>query len=115
MLKHARPMVAAAALAVVAGCDQPPEEEAPKYSADITFTDFGIPHIVADDYGSLGFGEGYVAAEDHLCNISHIVLRSKGELARNLGPGDNNSNLLSDYAVHGLGTVSYTHLPSPRD
>ena len=105
MLKYARPLVAAAAIAVVAGCDQTPVEEAPKYSADITFTDFGIPHIVADDYGSLGFGEGYVAAEDHLCNISHIVLRSKGELARNLGPGENNSNLLSDYAVHGLGML----------
>ncbi len=103
MLMLVRPLAAVATLALVTSCDQAPAPDAPKYSAEITFTDFGIPHIVADDYGSLGYGEGYVAAGDHLCNISHIVLRAKGELARTFGPGDGNANLLSDYAVHGLG------------
>lgn len=103
MLKIATTLSTTAALLLLAGCEQAAVEDTPKYSVDITITDYGIPHIVADNYGSLGFGEGYVAAEDHLCNISHIVLRSKGELARNLGPGENNVNFLSDYAVHGLG------------
>ena len=94
---------AVTALLLVAGCEQKTADNPPKYSVDVTITDYGIPHIVADDYGSLGFGEGYVAASDHLCNISHIVLRAKGELARNLGPGENNANFLSDYAVYGLG------------
>ena len=34
-------------------------EAVPGYSADITRTEFGIAHIVADDWGSLGFGQGY--------------------------------------------------------
>lgn len=80
-------------------------EQAPKYSAEITETEFGIPHIVAADYGSLGFGEGYMAASDHVCNISHIVIRAKGELSLHLGPGEDNKNLVSDYAVRGLGML----------
>lgn len=76
-----------------------------KYKADITYTAYGIPHIVAADEGSLGFGEGYVAAADHMCNISHIITRAKGELSRYLGPGEGNQNFLSDYAVRGLGLL----------
>ena len=36
----------------------------PGYSANITRTTYGIPHIVADDWGSLGFGQGYAFAQD---------------------------------------------------
>ncbi|MEO1405921.1 MAG: penicillin acylase family protein, partial [Pseudomonadota bacterium] len=85
--------------------EQPAPEPEPKYRAEITETEFGIPHIVAADYGSLGFGEGYMAASDHVCNISHITMRAKGELSRYLGPGEDNENFLSDYAVRGLGLL----------
>ncbi|MEO0881515.1 MAG: penicillin acylase family protein [Pseudomonadota bacterium] len=80
-------------------------EIAPTYRAEITETEFGIPHIIAADYGSLGFGEGYMAASDHTCNIAHIILRAKGELSKYLGPGEDNENFLSDYAVRGLGLL----------
>ena len=75
------------------------------YKAEITYTAYGIPHVTADTYASLGFGEGYVAAKDHLCNISHIVLRAKGELSKTFGRGANDSNFLSDYAVRGIGLL----------
>lgn len=73
------------------------------YSATVVYTPFGIPHITARDHASLGFAEGYVAARDHLCNISHIVLRAKGELSQTFGTGPKNGNFLSDYAARGLG------------
>lgn len=89
---------------VLAGCSQTDQQQdSPKYKADITFTAHGIPHIKANDVGSLGFGEGYVTASDHMCNISHIIMRAKGELSRYLGAGEGNQNFLSDYAVRGLG------------
>src|SRR5690606_41379200 len=34
-----------------------------KYRARVTRTKHGIPHIVAKDWGSLGFGQGYATAE----------------------------------------------------
>lgn len=86
------------------GCDQAEEQrDAPKYKAEITYTAYGIPHITADDVGSLGFGEGYATAADHMCNISHVIMRAKGELSKHLGAGEGNQNFLSDYAVRGLG------------
>jgi acyl-homoserine lactone acylase PvdQ len=39
------------------------------YKARIRRTSFGIPHIEAANPASLGFGEGYTQAEDHLCTI----------------------------------------------
>ncbi|WP_262694795.1 penicillin acylase family protein [Kordiimonas aquimaris] len=87
------------------GCGQVEEQTLPKYEAEVTYTEYGIPHIVAENNGSLGFGEGYVAASDHLCNISHIIIRANGELSRYLGVGEGNQNFISDYAVRGLGML----------
>jgi acyl-homoserine-lactone acylase len=36
--------------------DPPPV--GPSFSADIVWTEFGIPHVTADDWGSLGYGYG---------------------------------------------------------
>lgn len=47
----------------------------------------GVAHIEAGDYGSLGYGEGYAAAEDHLCNISYELMRSRGAAAGGNHPG----------------------------
>ena len=57
------------------------------YEAEILRTDYGIAHITAGDYGSLGYGEGYAAAEDHVCNIARGLLEARGELAQVFGPG----------------------------
>jgi acyl-homoserine-lactone acylase len=38
------------------------------YSAEIRRTEYGIPHILASDYGSLGYGYGYAFAQDNLAS-----------------------------------------------
>jgi acyl-homoserine-lactone acylase len=107
MRKSVIGLTAASAILALSACGnetgQTETKSEAKYTAEITMTEYGIPHITAADYASLGYGEGYVAARDHLCNIAHVVLRAKGELAQTFGAGANNSNLLSDYAVRGLG------------
>ncbi|RKZ99648.1 MAG: hypothetical protein DRQ47_10695, partial [Gammaproteobacteria bacterium] len=50
---------------------QPANPVDSQYKATIVRTSYGIPHITADDFANLGFGEGYAAAEDHVCNIAY--------------------------------------------
>ena len=73
------------------------------YRAEITRTAYGIPHIVADDWGSLGFGQGYAFAEDRACTLVDQVIKVRGERAKWFGPGEGDANLDSDFAYRQLG------------
>ncbi len=75
---------------------------APGYSAQITRTEFGIPHIVADDWGSLGFGQGYAFAQDRACTLLDQIVKVRGERSKWFGAGENNSNVDSDFAYRHL-------------
>lgn len=75
------------------------------YEATIRRTAFGIPHIQADDLGSLGFGQGYAFAEDHLCTLADQVVKVRGERARWHGAGEEDANLNSDLAYRQLDLV----------
>ena len=91
------PLFALALASLVAcGCD------GDQYHATIQRTSFGIPHITAQDWGSLGFGEGYAAAEDHLCSIVDQVVRVRSERAKYFGAGEDNRHLISDVAMRAL-------------
>lgn len=56
------------------------------YRATIRRTQHGIPHIVAKDYGSLGFGHGFATAETSICSLADTLLTARGERSRYLGP-----------------------------
>lgn len=56
------------------------------YAATVSWTSFGVPHIVADDWGSLGFGVGRAQAEHHLCAIADQIIMARSERARFFGP-----------------------------
>lgn len=86
---------------LLASCGQ---EKAPEatYRVEIVRTSYGIPHITADDYGSLGFGEGYSGAEDHVCNIAYGIIEARGERAEYYGPGDKNLHVMSDIVIRAL-------------
>ncbi|GAB5413650.1 MAG: acylase [Congregibacter sp.] len=74
----------------------------PTYTAKLRRGPYGVAHIQADDYGSLGYGEAFAAAEDHVCNIAYELLRAKGELARYFGPGAQNAHIASDAVIGAL-------------
>lgn len=45
----------------------------------------GIPHIEADDFGGMGYGYGYVQAQDNLCLLAEDTLTIRGLRSRYLG------------------------------
>lgn len=73
------------------------------YRATITRTEHGIPHIVADDLGSVMFGQGYAFAEDRACTVLDQVLKVRSERSLWFGPGEDDANLTTDFAYLHLG------------
>jgi len=55
------------------------------YDATVRWTSYGIPHITAPDYGSLGYGMGYAFARDHACVLADQVLMVNSQRARWFG------------------------------
>jgi acyl-homoserine-lactone acylase len=77
----------------------------PRYDVEIRRTEFGIPHIVAEDFGSLGYGYAYAFAEDNLCTAADFYVTVNGDRSWFFGPdgtwtfhgnGTRNTNLESD-------------------
>jgi len=70
------------------------------FDATVIRTDYGIPHVTADDWGSLGYGLGYAYAQDNFCVTMREVVRANGETARWWGEAEGS---IADDLV-------YTHL-----
>ena len=107
MLKHASlPLLLAGLMACSDGNDsfspEPPPIDpppGPTFSAEVRRTEFGIPHIAANDYAGLGYGIGYAYAQDNFCVGMREVIFSIGRSAELLGEaeGDLNADLLFTY------------------
>ena len=103
-----RRLIAATAAGFAAGCASLPfsddraergpsaSADGPTYAAEVLRLPYGVPRIVADDHAGLGFGAGYVAAQDNLCLVMERALTVRGERAAFFGPGENGANIASD-------------------
>ncbi|CAJ0774739.1 Acyl-homoserine lactone acylase PvdQ [Ralstonia condita] len=101
-----RSTFALAALAALAGCAgttggnwATPSDTG--LSADIRRTAFGIPHIRANDYASLGFGMAYAYAQDNVCLLADQVVTVNGERSKIFG-------------ADGTVTVSFKPIPNTQ-
>lgn len=90
---------------VVACSDGSDSRPSVGYSALIERTQYGTAHVTADDWGSLGFGQGYATAQDRFCVLADQFLKVRSERARYFGPGENNENINSDFAYLALGVM----------
>jgi acyl-homoserine-lactone acylase len=68
----------------------PPPPPAPTFSAEIQRTQFGIPHITAQDYKGLGYGLGYAFASDNICSLAAEIVVATGTSALNFEPTPRN-------------------------
>ncbi len=75
-------------------------------SATIRWTSHGIPHIKADDFKSLAFGQGYAFAKDGLCIFADQIIKVRSERALYFGPGEGKKNIVSDLGYKALNVYS---------
>ena len=101
--KRVLAVVVTSGMMVSFGCSQSETDRSYRYEATVVKTEYGIPHITAESWGSLGFGEAYTAAEDHICNMALALVQSRGESAAVFGPGPRNRNLSRDIVIKALG------------
>lgn len=74
-----------AALLGLSACASAPLQETAKYEVSITRTQFGIPHITATDFASLGFGAAYTRAQDNVCLLADTYMSFAGERSKYFG------------------------------
>ncbi|MFN8017422.1 MAG: penicillin acylase family protein [Acidimicrobiales bacterium] len=74
----------------------------PTYTADIRWTTHGVAHIRAEDWGGLGFGQGYACAKDHLPTIADQVVKVRSERSRFHGAGPDGAHLALDLGYRAL-------------
>lgn len=84
----------------------PYDVEIGPYEVDIRTTSWGIPHILAEDRGSAGFGMGWAHARDHLCTLADQIVKVRSERAALFGPGEGDVNIDSDFGWLGLQVVA---------
>ncbi|HEX4701451.1 MAG TPA: penicillin acylase family protein, partial [Pseudonocardiaceae bacterium] len=65
------------------------------YTAVVRRTEFGIPHVLASNFGDLGYGYGFAFAQDNLCTLADQVVTVDGERSRFFGPTANTSDPLA--------------------
>lgn len=92
LVRHARlllglPLVLSLLSCTAPSADNPPRADAttPAYRVEIRRTALGIPHLKANDWGSLGYGYGYVQAQDNLCTMADAFVTYRGERSRFFG------------------------------
>ncbi|MFF9118723.1 penicillin acylase family protein [Streptomyces massasporeus] len=74
-----------------------------QYHAVIRRTQYGVPHVLAADVKSAGFGQGWAYATDRGCDLADQVVKLRSERSRWFGPGQDNANLASDFGYRTLG------------
>lgn len=67
------------------------------YEVQVLRTSYGIPHVRATDWGSLGYGYGYAFAQDNVCVLAREALAAQGRQARYFGAGTGSALLVSDW------------------
>jgi acyl-homoserine-lactone acylase len=73
-----------------------PDRQAETYKAEILRLPYGVPRIIADDHAGIGYGAGFVAAQDNLCLVMDRALTVRAERAAFFGPGEGDRNVASD-------------------
>ena len=72
-------------------------------SAEIRRTEYGIPHITANDWASLGYGYGYAYAQDNFCIAMRQIVSATSRSAELLG--EEGGDVVSDFVLRAvLGT-----------
>ncbi|MFT7126592.1 MAG: acyl-homoserine-lactone acylase [Pseudoalteromonas tetraodonis] len=78
-------LAAAGLSALLIGCGGVSPSVASLYDVQVRWTKFGIPHIKADDFSSIGYGMGYAYANDNMCVLMEDIVATRGNRAKHFG------------------------------
>ena len=84
-------MSALAAALTLAACHGESSDVAPAsaFQAELRMTHYGVPHVRADNFASLGFGVAQAYLKDNLCALADQVVTVNGERSKFFGPQAN--------------------------
>ncbi|WP_181773270.1 penicillin acylase family protein [Amycolatopsis pittospori] len=71
-------------------------DELGRSRAVISYTEYGIPHIAAKDFDGLGYGYGFAAAKDNICELANTYLTVSARRSAYLGPGGQGNPAMSE-------------------
>ncbi|QFU20562.1 acylase [Shewanella eurypsychrophilus] len=90
----------------LSGCggsdDDSTEPEVLPSTVKIEYTSFGVPHITASDYRSLGYGQAYAHAQENMCTLAEQIIEVRAQKAMTFGAGNSNANVLTDFGTLAL-------------
>lgn len=87
---------------------------AESYQATIRWTTHGIPHIVADDWPSIAYGQGYVQGRLNACIVADQLVKIRGQRAEFFGPGEDNEHVESDFRYKALDVYRFAKQGFPQ-
>ena len=84
------------------------------YEAEIRRTTYGIPHVQAEDWGSLGYGFGYAYAEDNFCVAMRAIVAANGRSAEFFGTeaGDPVADFVLRFVLGSSADFRRQHMPA---
>jgi acyl-homoserine-lactone acylase len=102
--------LAVVSLLVACGGSSDDDSGSPAGVQAIRYTEYGVAHVLADNYDAVGFGQGYAQARDNFCKIERGMLALGGQLSRYFGPdapgtefiGTGTTSLASDFYFRSL-------------
>jgi acyl-homoserine-lactone acylase len=74
--------------------------------ANIRWTDYGVPHVTADNLESMSFGVGYAFAQDNLCILADQIIKYNSERSKYLGPDRNLGSGDSEHLINDFGFLT---------
>jgi len=70
--------------------------------ATIEYTEHGVPHITANNYKALSYGQAYAHAQENMCTLAEQIVNVRAQRALTFGPGTDNANISDDFAMLAL-------------
>lgn len=89
------------------------DDDANDNQVNIRYTDYGVPHITANDYYGTSYGQGYAHAQENMCTLAEQIVAVRSERAKYFGAGDNNSNITEDIGVLALNVYEQARTSFP--
>jgi acyl-homoserine-lactone acylase len=73
----------------IVGCSKPSSNAVAakeRYNVAVRWTAHGVPHVRAQDWGSLGYGFAYAVATDGVCTVAREIVNVRGDQSKFFGP-----------------------------